>query len=285
MAPERNHGSGEEHIDACRDALLAAHSTAVLVWEPSPRPLGLDARGGSWDGTPTPRDGLPDPCGNLGTDSAWPESLEEIVASTPFAVARPWSPVRARPRVLVRICRAARGGLPWARSSPWAGVVAVDHGRTAASVSRSMRSPWLVPPGHVLTAAVARGQMHHPPRRRASEAARVPRPTRVGALACGSGGHLPAGAAAIAPQHAWRSMGEPLGRSPQRQPVIRTPSQVLTTGRKGVRGMPRPRSAGAAGTRSAKRFHAKSLHASNVPAMVPSARHAAPSRMERISVG
>jgi hypothetical protein len=206
------------------------------------------------------------------------------VTSTPFAVVKPWSRVRARPRVPVR----TPGSPRWDAVGPLV-PIGGRHGcrpRQARGVGESVDEELLAgAPGHVLTAAVARGQMRHSPRRRASKAARVPRPARADVLACGSGGHLPAGAAAIAPQHTWRSMGEPLGRSPQRQPVIRTPSQVLATRRKGVWCLPCPCCAGTAGTRSAKRSHAKSLHASNVPAMMPSARHGATSRMERISVG
>jgi hypothetical protein len=51
MVPERNHDSGEEDIDTCCDALPLDYPAAALAREPSPRPLGLDARDGPWDGT------------------------------------------------------------------------------------------------------------------------------------------------------------------------------------------------------------------------------------------
>jgi hypothetical protein len=274
------HGAGEERSATCREALPPDHPAAVLAWEPGQRPLGLDARDGPREGTPMPLAGLPDPWWTLGADPALPEALAEIFGLSPL-LCRTWSRVRGRPRVHVRPCRASRRGLPWARSSPVAGVVPVDHGMPAASVSLGLRLPRPVPPRATSSPPPLPGEKA--PSTAPSCHGSSPRASATPSRRAGMTRRVPSACqrcAALLEAH-----GGPRGRSPQRQPVIRTSSTVLATWREGVWGMPRPRVAGAEGNGSATRFHAKSLHPSHVPAMVPSSRHSTHSSIERIFVG
>src|SRR4030095_11489856 len=62
----------------------------------------------------------------------------------------------------------------------------------------------------------------------------------------------------------------PRGTSHQRQPVIKTYSNVCHIFRNGACGIPRPRLGGAGGKMSSNKRHSKSLNPSKRPAILPS---------------
>jgi hypothetical protein len=246
------HPASRSQRTTTRRSLRGNHAHVRSAWKRgtallSGRPrgcLGFHTRVGLWGRSPRRR-------------MRWRRSL----------AASPGSAAGTLTRFPVQRWRVASRGRSWARSSPWAGVVRVARGTPAASVRGGGGGLGLCghPPG---------------PHRRLCQGANEPATAPYGHGLLPGSAAIPrrrAGTAASVPSACQRcrqrgALGSPPGSTGELTPAA-AGAQDVEYGRddlaNGGAGLPRPRVVGSAGNRSATSSHAKSLHPSHVPAMVP----------------
>src|SRR5919202_3990007 len=208
LDPHMHHGHGKKGVEAGGETFPAHNPAPVLALKPGTRPLDLIARHVLVEWPPPRFAALPHPCGNLGPDTAAAAATAEVCGVIPLIhrqhlEALTWPALCAGAEV--------QGIQPRHDLSP---LVPIGRRRArgqghACTIREAMDEETFTVAaiGDPLTAALARGQRSHPPRRRATESARVPRPARAAGLAWPRGCHRPASAAATDGRHSWTPIG------------------------------------------------------------------------------
>src|SRR4029453_1825199 len=203
MYPDVDRGDGQKRVEAGGNTLPTHNQTTIFLLKPSKRPLRLESGHHFFDRSAPVFLRFPDALGNLRPNTPLPELLPERFRIIPLIRRDDLEPFAGTPPFpgvnLDRIEQRHHLGplIPVGRRG------AVRQGHPTPLGEAVDKDPLAFPPvGDALAATLPRGKKRHQRRHTPNESSRVPRQSRVSALASRPGCHPPATAAT---SDAWRS--------------------------------------------------------------------------------